>query len=85
MRRGGHYHSGHAAENLQGAVLLLNGPMQVVSSVGEANQSGILDFHRASPRPPTDQALGFLHLGLSVASATVLVGADGRRLDDRCD
>ena len=45
---------------LQGAVLLLSGTMQVAMAVSKANESGILDFHRASPLPAVHQTIGFV-------------------------
>jgi len=45
---------------LQFVVLAVMGASQVSSSVGKARESGILDFHRASPMPPISEALGFL-------------------------
>jgi hypothetical protein len=40
-------------------ILGFMGASQVGSSVGKARESGILDFHRASPLPPISLALGF--------------------------
>jgi hypothetical protein len=45
---------------LQCTILLLFGTSQVGSSAGAARDSGILEFHRASPLSPLDLALGFL-------------------------
>jgi hypothetical protein len=44
---------------LQLVILAIMGASQVGSSVGKARESGILDFHRASPMPPFSEALGF--------------------------
>lgn len=44
---------------LQLVILGFMGASQVSSSVGKARESGILDFHRASPMPPFAEALGF--------------------------
>ena len=44
---------------LQAIVLAIVGAAQVGSSVGRARESGILDFHRASPMTPSALALGF--------------------------
>jgi hypothetical protein len=44
---------------LQVVVLGIVGAFQVGSSVAKARDSGILDFHRASPMPPYSMALGF--------------------------
>jgi hypothetical protein len=44
---------------LQLVILGIMGASQVSSSVGKARESGILDFHRASPMPPFQEALGF--------------------------
>ena len=45
---------------LQVVILGVMGASQVGSSVGKARESGILDFHRASPMPPFSMVLGFL-------------------------
>ena len=45
---------------VQGCALHLVGTSQVASSIGQVNDSGILDFHRISPLPPTTTALGFV-------------------------
>ena len=39
---------------IQGIVLMLAGSAQVASAVRQANTSGMLDFHRASPLPAWD-------------------------------
>ena len=44
---------------LQVVILGIMGGSQVASSVGKARESGILDFHRASPMSPFSMALGF--------------------------
>ena len=44
---------------LQLVILGFMGGTQVASSVSKARESGILDFHRASPMPPFSMALGF--------------------------
>ncbi|WP_435008849.1 hypothetical protein P12x_000098 [Tundrisphaera lichenicola] len=44
---------------LQAIILAIVGAAQVGSSVGKARESGILDFHRASPMAPAAVALGF--------------------------
>ncbi len=44
---------------LQFVILGIMGASQVGASVGKARESGILDFHRASPMPPFSEALGF--------------------------
>ena len=46
--------------SLQGLALHLAGMSQVASSIGQVNDSGVLDFHRISPLPPTTTALGFV-------------------------
>lgn len=46
--------------SLQGLALNLVGMSQVASSIGQVNDSGVLDFHRISPLPPTTTAIGFL-------------------------
>jgi hypothetical protein len=45
---------------IQGAILFLAGTSQVATTVGQAKETGILDFHRISPQPPVALALGFL-------------------------
>jgi hypothetical protein len=45
---------------LQGAILFLGGTAQVASSVAQARDSGMLDFHRISPQSPLSMAIGFL-------------------------
>jgi hypothetical protein len=45
---------------LQAALLFLAGASQVAAAVGQAKESGILDFHRMSPQSPLGIALGFL-------------------------
>ena len=40
-------------------VLVIGGANQVAMAVGMAKESGILDFHRISPLPPSTVALGF--------------------------
>ncbi len=45
---------------LQGLALHLIGMGQVSSSIGQVNDSGVLDFHRISPLSPTTTTLGFL-------------------------
>ena len=45
---------------LQGLALHLSGMSQVASSIGQVNDSGVLDFHRISPLPPSTTALGFV-------------------------
>jgi hypothetical protein len=45
---------------LQGIILLIAGSGQIATSVSGVRASGILDFHRISPLPPTTQAAGFL-------------------------
>jgi hypothetical protein len=44
---------------LQAVILAVVGASQVSTSVGKARESGILDFHRASPMTPAELALGF--------------------------
>jgi hypothetical protein len=44
---------------LQMVILGIMGASQVGASVAKARDSGILDFHRASPMPPFSEALGF--------------------------
>ena len=45
---------------LQGVALHLAGTNQVATSIGQVSESGILDFHRISPLPPSATALGFM-------------------------
>lgn len=45
---------------LQGLILFLVGGGQVGNAVGAARESGMMDFHRISPQPPSALALGFL-------------------------
>jgi hypothetical protein len=45
---------------LQALILMLMGGSQVAAAVGYVKESGILDFHRVTPVPPSVQALGFL-------------------------
>jgi hypothetical protein len=45
---------------LQGALLFLAGSAQVAAAVGQARESGLLDFHRISPQRPMATTLGFL-------------------------
>ncbi len=40
-------------------ILALGGASQVTTSVGQAKESGILDFHRVSPLPASTVAIGF--------------------------
>ena len=44
----------------QGVLLLLLGSSKVISSVTQARDSGVLDFHRISPQSPAALTLGFL-------------------------
>ncbi len=44
---------------LQAVILGVIGASQVTSSVGKARESGILDFHRVSPMPPSSLTMGF--------------------------
>lgn len=63
---------GHAAGNMAGGgftfgflssimalILVIGGANQVAMTVGTAKESGILDFHRVSPLPPSTVAIGF--------------------------
>lgn len=59
---------------LQGCALHLVGTSQVASSIGQVNDSGILDFHRISPLPPTTTALGFV-LGAPIREYLVALAA----------
>jgi hypothetical protein len=54
-------HSGAlwALLGLQALTLAIGGSQQVAAAVGGARASGILDFHRVSPLPPSWVALGF--------------------------
>ena len=45
---------------LQVFILAFGGSNQINASLGGARESGILDFHRVSPLPPSVVALGFL-------------------------
>lgn len=45
----------------QAAALHLVGTSQVASSISASNDSGILDFHRIAPLPPTTTTLGFMY------------------------
>jgi hypothetical protein len=44
---------------VQSVILSLIGTSQVVASVGSARESGILDFHRITPEPPSSVTAGF--------------------------
>jgi hypothetical protein len=44
---------------LEAFILAIVGSQQVVSSVGGARESGVLDFHRVSPQPPLWLVLGY--------------------------
>jgi hypothetical protein len=57
LRNGAAY---HVLLYLQGAILLLLGTSQVAAAVAHAKETGVLDFHRVSPLPPSWVALGFL-------------------------
>lgn len=45
---------------LQGLLLFVAGTAQVANSVGQAKESGMLDFHRISPQPPLATTIGFV-------------------------
>ena len=57
---------------VQGVLLGLMGTNQVVSSVGSARESGILDFHRISPEEPRSVTLGFF-LGAPIREDVLFV------------
>ncbi|HLQ46207.1 MAG TPA: hypothetical protein VK137_15805, partial [Planctomycetaceae bacterium] len=57
---------------LQGLCLHVIGMSQVASSIGQVNDSGVLDFHRISPLPPMTTALGFV-LGAPIREYLVAV------------
>jgi hypothetical protein len=59
---------------LQACALHLVGSNQVASSIGQVNDSGILDFHRISPLKPSTMALGFL-LGAPISEYLVALVA----------
>lgn len=44
---------------LQSVILAVMGASQIAVAVGKTRESGILDFHRASPMSPTALTLGF--------------------------
>lgn len=45
---------------LMAIVMQFGGTSQVASSMGQTNDSGILDFHRISPLPPSVATVGFI-------------------------
>ena len=45
---------------LEALILVLGGSQQVAASMSSVRESGILDFHRVSPQPPSWLAMGFL-------------------------
>jgi hypothetical protein len=44
---------------LQGIMLVIIGSSQIANAIGKVRESNILDFHRISPLPPFEIALGF--------------------------
>lgn len=59
---------------LQGCALHLIGTSQVATSIGQVNDSGILDFHRIAPLPASTTALGFV-LGAPIREYVVALVA----------
>ncbi|HEY3415945.1 MAG TPA: hypothetical protein VGM23_03580 [Armatimonadota bacterium] len=48
---------------LQGFFLFIIGGVMLASSISQARESGMIDFHRASPLTPTELGIGFLFGG----------------------